>query len=99
MDNNYKVGRLFVKDCSLASELIDGVNIYKAVKMSPFTLTLAIDTSTLFYSLHPDEIADPSENILNLSNVTIDVSLIFDHAEEKVKNETKSYIRKVTNVY
>lgn len=84
MDNNYHVGRLYVKECSLISELVDGVNIYKAVKMSPFTLQLAIDTSTIYYSQNPTQIAPPTDNILKLSNVNIDASLIFDHAEEKV---------------
>jgi len=95
MDSNYHVGQLFVKQCSLVSELVEGVTLFKAVKMSPFTMVLALDTSTLYHSQKPYQIAPPSSPVLTLSNVNIDATLIFDHPEQKevayVKDKPISY--------
>mmetsp|Transcript_135594 Transcript_135594/g.201650 ORF Transcript_135594/g.201650 Transcript_135594/m.201650 type:complete len:363 (-) Transcript_135594:1-1089(-) len=83
MDTDYHVGRLYVKECSLPSEPMDGINLFKAVKMSPFTLVLALDTSVLFHSQNPEQQAPSSSHLLTLANVNIEPSLIFDHPEQK----------------
>jgi len=84
MDTDYHVGRLYVKSCSLNAEMVDGARLYKAVKMSPFTIVLALDTSILFHSQNPEQqVVSLSSHLLTLANVNIETTLIFDHPEEK----------------
>ena len=80
MSSNYLVGRLYIKECSLPSDIQskDGFtsNYYTAVKNSPFTIQLGLDnTSTT--SISSGDSTPISPHPLTLSNVNIDAVLIY----------------------
>lgn len=87
MTQNYYVGKLYIKDCSLPVEEtnIAGVlqRTYTAVKNSPFNVQLGLDTSNIYDSTNPNEAINFPVTPLTLSHVKIDGILLFNHAEEK----------------
>ena len=90
MDMSHLVGRLLIQEISLPSEsFLQSDNIagavFTAVKNSPFSIHLRLDTSVLFSSDAPNvPLPATGAHPLTLSNVNIEALLLYDNAEEKV---------------